>query len=130
MSDSILEKSIGSGPLFPIQLTKGSWQPVKGSLQLIEDNIISILVYQIGFKIRQEIFGTRNYECLEEPNVNTTRLLVYRFTQEAIAAWEPRVRLLETNISFTPTQIHINLKYRVLTNQLIGELDFSYQKSA
>lgn len=130
MSENILEKSIGSGPLFPIQLEKGSWKPAKGSLQLIEDNIISILVYQVGFKIRQEIFGTRNYECLEEPNINTTRLLIYRFTQEAIAAWEPRVKLLETQVSFTATQIFINLKYRVLTNQLIGELDFSYQKSA
>ena len=113
MSENILEKSIGSGPTFPIQ-----------------DNIISILVYQIGFRLRQEIFGTRNYECLEEPNINATRLLVYRFTKEAIEAWEPRVKLLETQIQFTPSEIQIRLRYQVLTNQMVGELDFSYQKSA
>lgn len=130
MSENILEKSIGSGPTFPIQLTSGSWKPKKGSLELIEDNIISILVYQIGFRLRQEIFGTRNYECLEEPNINATRLLVYRFTKEAIEAWEPRVRLLETKIQFTPSEIQIRLRYQVLTNRMVGELDFSYQKSA
>ena len=89
MSENILEKSIGSGPTFPIQLTSGSWKPK-----------------------------------------NATRLLVYRFTKEAIEAWEPRVRLLETQIQFTPSEIQIRLRYQVLTNQMVGELDFSYQKSA
>lgn len=130
MMENLYEKSIGSGPTFPIQLKNGSWLPVKGSLDLIEDNIISILTYQLGFRIRQEIFGTRNYECLEEPNINTTRLLIYRFTIEAIEAWEPRVKLIETKVFFDTTSININLKYKVLTNQSIGELDFSYQKSA
>lgn len=125
---TLFEKSIGSGPLFPIQLQKGSWNPVKGSLELIENNIISILVFQVGQRIRQEIFGNRNYECLEEPNTNTTRLLVYRFTKNAIAAWEPRIELMENKVSFTSSEILIHIKYRILTNQLVGELDFSYQK--
>lgn len=127
MNENILEKSIGSGPLFPIELKGGAWLPEKGSIQLIEDNLISILTYQVGFRIRQEMFGTRNYECLEEPNVNTTRLLIYKFTQQAVAAYEPRVNLINTQIQFDSTSIRIHLKYQVLTNQLVSDLDFSYQ---
>lgn len=129
MSENIFEKSIGSGPTFPIKLTEGKWEIEKGSIKLIEDNIISLLTYQIGFRIRQEVFGTRNYECLEEPNVDTTRLLIYRFTQEAIQAWEPRVLLMDAVITFDATTISIRLKYQVLTNQLVSELDFTYQKT-
>lgn len=124
---TLLEKSIGSGPLYPIIIESGSWKTTKGSLELISNNITSILVFQVGTKLRQEVFGTRNYECLEEPNVNTTRLLVYRFTKDAIAAWEPRIRLDDVKVHFTPTSIEIKLRYMVLTSKLVSELDFSYQ---
>lgn len=126
---NILEKSVGSGPLFPIELdNNGGWGIVKGDLSLIENNLISILVFQVGWKLRQEIFGTRVYETLEEPNVPTLRLLVYRFVKDAIASWEPRIVLRENIITFTKTSVDIHIKYEVNTSNLVGELDFSYQK--
>ena len=80
--------TIGSGGYFPIELTqaqdnKGNnlfidtnnglkpkigWYPIKGTTNLIKQNIISLLIYHIGQRFRQEEFGTRIYECLEEPN--------------------------------------------------------------
>ena len=69
MSENILEKSIGSGPTFPIQLTSGSWKPKKGSLELIEDNI----------KLKQEIRNLRSkFDVIREsssPEVTNSDLL-------------------------------------------------------
>lgn len=125
---TILEKSIGSGPLFPIILENGSWNPVVGDPRLITDNLRSILLYQVGFRIRQEIFGTRLVECLEEPNTNLTRLLVYRFVKESIQAWEPRIILKTIDVKSTVEKIDVNITYQIVKTQLVQELDFSFQK--
>lgn len=124
---NIFEKTIGNGALFPIQLNNGSWEISRGDIELINNNITSILVYQFGTRIRQEIFGNRNWECIEEPNVELTRLLVYKFTINAIQAWEPRVKLSSVDVTINKTSIDVKLRYIVNTTKLVGELDFSYQ---
>ena len=46
---------IGSGMLFPIEITTGEngktgWYPTQGDQKLIENNIETLLLYQIGQK--------------------------------------------------------------------------------
>ena len=125
---NILERTVGSGALFPINLDNGSWNITKGSTKLIEDSITHIMQYQIGDKLRGEIFGTRVYECLEEPNVNLIRLLAYRFIKDAIRSWEPRVKLEDVFITFYKEFVDIKIIYSINNTQIVTELDFTYKK--
>lgn len=103
--------SIGNGAGFPIKLTtvmkdgkpemvtlpdgtmvpKVTWAISKGTTDLIKQNITSILVYQIGYRIRQEYFGCRLWEAIEEPNTNFLQSQITQFITSSISNWEPRV---------------------------------------
>lgn len=128
MAENILVKAIGSGALWPPKLTDGNWLPVKGDIELIADNIRAIMTYQIGFRLRQEIFGNVVEKCLEEPNIYLTKMLVTRYTREAIQAWEPRIELKTIEVNSTSTKIEVHLTYLIKYNQVVTELDFSYNK--
>lgn len=123
--------SIGSGAYFPIELTtndKGeiTWSMVDGDVKLINQNIIAIFNTQIGNILRNEDFGTRLWECLEEPNTQALEFLIYRFCKSAIDTWEPRVIFVDAYSQRSSDKIHINLKYKVNTDQLVKDLNFSY----
>lgn len=128
-----LEYSIGTGANFPIELTevngKTSWKALTGDIRLIEQNLISIFNTQIGQLIRNEDFGNRLWELLEEPNTQTLEFLVYRFCKSAIESWEPRIEFLESSIINYSDKISISLKYKVRTDQSVTEMNFSYNKS-
>ena len=115
---NILEKVIGSGALFPIELTtndKGNkgWYPVIGSKDLILHNINSIIQYELGFRIRQEDFGTRLWECIEEPNTQAQAFLVNQFVKQALLKWEDRISITGTDLVRKGTSIQIFIHYSI-----------------
>lgn len=125
--------SIGSGAYFPIELTesdgKTSWKALSGDVRLINQNLISLFNTQIGELLRNENFGTRLWECLEEPNTQTLNFMIRRFCKNAIESWEPRIEFVESQVSKSNYSIHITLRYKVLNNQSIENLDFSYNQT-
>lgn len=123
--------SMGSGAYFPIELTtneKGdtTWNIISGDVRLINQNLISIFNTQMGNIIRNEDFGTRLWECLEEPNTQAMSFLIYRFCKNAIEAWEPRVTFIDASSQRSGDKVNITLKYQVKTDQMVKDLDFSY----
>lgn len=123
--------SIGSGAYFPIELTtndKGeiTWGTLDGDVKLINQNLIAIFNTQIGNILRNEDFGTRLWECLEEPNTQALGFLIYRFCKDAVENWEPRVIFVDASSQRSQDKIHITLKYKVNSDQLVKELNFSY----
>lgn len=75
---------VGIGVTYPIQLTtneKGErgWYPVNGDFKLIRDNISSILYYMIGQRFRQENFGSKLWQCIEEPNSQALSFIIKEF---------------------------------------------------
>lgn len=130
---SLLSKinSIGTGAYFPIELTEQSdgttsWKAISGDIRLINHNLISIFNTQIGELIRNENFGTRLWECLEEPNNQALELLVRNFCRDSIESWEPRIKFLDSNIMRSSTTLKINLNYQLKSDQSVQELNFSY----
>lgn len=126
--------SIGNGAYFPIELTKldngrTSWKAISGDVRLINQNLISLFNTQIGELIRNENFGTRIWECIEEPNTQALNFLIRRFCKDAIESWEPRIEFVESQVSTGDSYIHITLKYKVLNNQSVENLDFSYNQT-
>lgn len=138
--------TIGSGGYFPIELTqaqdsegnnmfidtsdglkpKVGWYPIKGTTNLIKQNIISLLIYHIGQRFRQEEFGTRIYECLEEPNTQVLEFLVKDFIRDSINYWEPRIEALAINTTREYDKILIHLRFRVKLSRAVDEIKFEY----
>ena len=123
---NILEKTIGSGVLFPINLTENArgetgWYPVTGTPDLILHNINSVIQYEIGSRLRQEDFGTRLWECIEEPNTQAQAFLVNQFTKQALLKWEDRIHLTKTELIRQGTSITISIHY-TLKNTNFGDV--------
>lgn len=140
--------TIGSGAYFPIKLEqpvgkdgkpesvqlpdgrvvpKIGWYILRGDVALIKQNLTAILTYQIGQRFRQEDFGSRTWECLEEPNTSALNLMIRNFVKDGIAAWEPRIASLKV-LALKPTKesIRLLIYFKVQDSQRIEELNFQY----
>lgn len=140
--------TIGSGAYFPIKLEQSvgkdgkpesvqlpdgrvvpkiGWYILRGDVALIKQNLTAILTYQIGQRFRQEDFGSRTWECLEEPNTSALNLMIRNFVKDGIAAWEPRITALKV-LALKPTKesIRLLIYFKVQDSQRIEELNFQY----
>lgn len=130
---NILEKTIGSGVLFPITLSTNDngetgWYPVNGTPDLILHNINSVIQYEIGFRIRQEDFGTRLWECIEEPNTQAQAFLVNQFVKQALLKWENRISLTKTELIRQDTKISINIHYTIKNTNYGDVIGATYER--
>lgn len=113
---NLYENLIGKGMLFPIQLTQNEkgetgWYPVKGDPNLIKENLTALIYYMIGQRIRQENFGTRLWECIEEPNTQALAFLIKDFLTQAITSWEDRITIQSIDVARVGSKISILLTY-------------------
>lgn len=110
--------------MVPVMVDAVSWRPVS-TQDLIKQNLISIMTYMIGQRFRQENFGCRIWECLEEPNTQALNFLIYQFISQSLSAWEPRITSIETQLVSKGSSLEILLKYRI-GDTPITELNFEY----
>ena len=102
--DNYLTNIVGKGMIFPIQLTRNEkgetgWYPVNGDMALVRNNISSIMYYLIGQRFRQENFGNRLWECIEEPNTQALSFIIKEFIKSSIGAWEQRITFKGITVS-------------------------------
>lgn len=131
-NNNILEKSIGSGVLFPIEIEENSegntgWYPKEGTQDLIIHNINSVLQYELGFRIRQEDFGTRLWECIEEPNIQAQAFLVNQFLKEALIKFESRIMITKTEIIRQGTSLKLALTYSIKNTDVVDQISVTYE---
>lgn len=106
---------------------KVGWYPLMGDISLIKQNLTAILTYQIGQRFRQEDFGSRTWECLEEPNTSALNLMIRNFVKDSISAWEPRIIALKVfTLKPTKESIRLLIYFRVQNSQKVEELNFQY----
>lgn len=129
--DNINTKVIGRGVLYPIQLTtnqdgKTGWYPVSGDRALIVNNINAVLLYMLGERFRQEEFGSRLWECIEEPNTQAQAFLINTFLKEAISTWEDRIIYDHAEVTREASKVYIKLFYTVKQLDQTGTLNITY----
>ena len=110
---------IGIGAIFPIELKENNqgqtgWYPVYGDSKLIEENIKALLLYEIGQRLRQEDFGTKLIEVLEEPNTSALSFLVREYIMQALAKYESRVVVTKISSTRLNQKLHILLEFRIV----------------
>ena len=131
MEDNLYEKIVGNGMVYPIVLGTNSehktgWYPVIGDTKLITDNINALLQYTIGERFRQEDFGTRLWECIEEPNTQAQAFLINTFLKEAISLYEDRINYKESIISRSGNKLHIEMHYILKQSNEEKSLSITY----
>lgn len=108
----------------PKMVDAKGWNPLMGDPALINHNIQSLLGFQLGQKMREEGFGTRIWETLEEPNTQLQAFLVKDFITKAINIWEGRISLLDTKIVRDQEKLYIDLHYQV--DDLVQQISVEY----
>lgn len=129
--DRIDKNPMGRGATYPIYLTEDSqgnigWHVSNKGIDLIENNLCSLLSYELGQRIRQEEFGTRLWECLEEPNTQALNFLINTFLKEAISTWEDRIEYQRSEINRDHHKLYIKLFYKVKATNLINYASVEY----
>lgn len=125
---------IGVGALFPIELSKNDqgtvgWYVTEGDPSLIENNLRSLVEYLIGQRIRQEDFGTRLWECIEEPNTQALNFLIREFLTQSVSKYEPRIKIKSIVTSREYNRLKVSMEYALvgLGRQSYMELTYDYQ---
>lgn len=109
----------------PHLVPKVSWRPTFGSPELIKASLTSLMSYVVGFRFRQEAYGNRLWETLEDPNTPVLRTQIRDYIRDAIAKWEPRIKAISTQVESSGSSITITLKY-MLADKSADELVFNY----
>lgn len=125
------ELAIGSGVTFPINITKktrrvwdkdtntykdkevSGWYPELGSIDLIRNNLESLLVYNLGFRIRQETFGNNLESVLEEPNTQALNFYIKHEIRSLFSIYEPRIFFKNMRMQTHPAGLIIQVTYGI-----------------
>ena len=123
--------AIGIGAIFPIELEENDqgqtgWYPVYGDSKLIEENIKALLLYEIGQRLRQEDFGTRLIEVLEEPNTSALSFLIREYLMQALNKYESRVRVTKISSTRLNQKLHILLEFQIIELNLDSFIEAQY----
>lgn len=130
-TNNYFTKLVGKGITFPIQITKDTngktgVYPVNGDFELVRNNISSILYYIIGQRFRQEEFGNRLWECIEEQNTQALSYLIKSFIRGAIEAWEQRVKLKNIMVTRNGAKVDVQVNYQVVGSESNQYLYLTY----
>lgn len=123
--------AIGIGAIFPIELEENDqgqtgWYPVYGDSKLIEENIKALLLYEIGQRLRQEDFGTRLIEVLEEPNTSALSFLIREYIMQALNKYESRVLITKISSIRLNQKLHILLEFKIIELNLDSFIEAQY----
>ncbi len=123
--------AIGIGAIFPIELEENDqgqtgWYPVYGDSKLIEENIKALLLYEIGQRLRQEDFGTRLIEVLEEPNTSALSFLIREYIMQALNKYESRVLITKISSTRLNQKLHILLEFKIIELNLDSFIEAQY----
>ena len=124
---------IGKGVLFPITLTTNEdgttgWYPKNASFDQIKHNITSLMWYMIGQRFRQEDFGTRLWECIEEPNTQALNYLIKEFLNDALSKWEGRITVDTIEMTRSSTKVAILVTYTLNNTNTSQYISIVYDK--
>ena len=112
MSNSI----IGRGWAFPPHLDDRDRVALAQDDSDIRQAIFIILMTALGERVMRPEFGCRIHELIFDPANNQTAATAERYVQEALARWEPRIRI--ERITATPGgaqygQLDIEIEYEI-----------------
>lgn len=92
---------LGTGWAFPVGIDGRGRFKLASGVDDVEQAIRIILYTPRGERVMRPEFGCRIYELLYEPNDASTRGLACLYVEQALAMWEPRVRVVSVSAQFS-----------------------------
>jgi phage baseplate assembly protein W len=125
----VADRWIGTGLRFPIRPdgVTGALPRVTG-LDRIRQSIEQVLDTEPGERVMLPEFGCGLRRFLMEPNTLTTRSAIKRDIEQALARWEPRVRV--TGVAVTPGEepslAWVQISYQLLSDRREDNLVYPF----
>lgn len=92
-------------------------------IESIADSIARILRTAIGSRVMEPEFGSNLYLLVDKRADERWRLLLIRYTFEAIERWEPRVKLQKATPKRVGEKTTVLLEFEVIQNGEIGSVE-------
>lgn len=113
---------IGKGWAFPVSVDGRGGIALAADTTDIDQAIITILSTSVGQRVMRPDFGCKIHDLAFAPINAQTLGLVQRYVEEAIGWWEPRVDLVDIEVTTDSSlravgRLIINIRYRVKVTQ-------------
>ena len=113
---------IGKGWAFPVGVDGRGGIALAADTTDIDQAIIAILSTGIGQRVMRPDFGCKIHDLAFAPINAQTLGLVQRYVEEAIGWWEPRVDVVEVEVTTDSSlravgKLIINIRYRAKVTQ-------------
>jgi phage baseplate assembly protein W len=109
---------LGAGWAFPVSVDARGRVALSRQKEDIDQAIRMILLTPKGQRVMRPEFGCRIHDLIFAPNDATTLGLAAYYVQEALAFWEPRIRVDAVDVnpdSQDPARLLIEVTYEVKT---------------
>lgn len=106
---------------------KVGWYVKTGDIDLIKQNITSILTFQIGQRFRQENFGVMTWDLIEEPNTSALEFMLTEYILRGLTNWEPRIYNIQVDSRRKGTSIFLRISFSVKGLNLSSNSYYEYQ---
>jgi uncharacterized protein len=107
---------IGQGLAFPLQISQQGGLALARGNNDIEQAIRIILGTSPGERVMRPEFGCRIHELVFAPDNASTRRLASYYIEQALTRWEPRIEIMEINLTSDPDRdgaLLIEINYRI-----------------
>jgi Bacteriophage baseplate protein W len=107
---------IGAGWAFPVGIDSRGRLELSRREQDIEQAILLILLTPKGQRVMRPEFGCQIHDLIFAPNDANTAGLATFYVEEALAMWEPRIRVIDVNAQSdeeNPARLLITISYEV-----------------
>ena len=107
---------LGSGWAFPVQVDKRGRIALSRRERDVEEAMLMILLTPKGQRVMRPEFGCDIHDLLFAPNDATTAGLAIYYVEEALAMWEPRIRLIDVTADADPEhaeRLLIRIEYEI-----------------
>ena len=107
---------VGRGWTFPPKIGPQGGIALTSERSEIDQAIYIILTTSPGERVMRPTFGCRLHELVFAPNDANTASRAVTFVEEALAMWEPRIRLVDVFARpdpNTPERLSIEIRYEI-----------------
>ncbi|MGZ8493410.1 MAG: GPW/gp25 family protein [Gemmatirosa sp.] len=107
---------LGTGWAFPVGVDARGRIALSRRERDVEEAILMILLTPKGQRVMRPDFGCQIHDLIFAPNDATTAGLAAYYVKDALAMWEPRIRVLEVNAGPDPQaqeRLLIDIRYEI-----------------
>jgi uncharacterized protein len=120
---------LGAGWQFPIRINRAGGFSFSAGEQSIEEAIWILLGTAKGERQMLPRFGCGIHDLVFAPNNPATRGNVQHLVKDALTEWEPRIDVLDVNVTSAPDEENtmlIRVDYRIRANNTFANLVYPF----